>query len=79
MSVNQRATRPAMSLQDLLPGSETPAVTVTGLTEDSRAVVAGDAFVAVRGAAADGHHHIGEAAANGAVVVLCERLVVDGR
>jgi UDP-N-acetylmuramoyl-L-alanyl-D-glutamate--2,6-diaminopimelate ligase len=67
----------AAALQDLLPDCAVPALTITGLTEDSRAVQPGDAFVAVRGAAADGHNHIAEAVANGALAVLCEEPAAD--
>ncbi len=42
------------------------------VTDDSRAVTAGDCFVAVRGVAHDGHHHIADALARGASVVVCE-------
>jgi UDP-N-acetylmuramoyl-L-alanyl-D-glutamate--2,6-diaminopimelate ligase len=45
---------------------------VSGLTEDSRRVVAGDVFVAVRGATADGHAFARDAVDRGAVAVLAE-------
>ncbi len=47
-------------------------VLVTGLTEDSRRLSAGDVFVAVRGAAADGHEFAADAVAKGAPAVLAE-------
>ncbi|MGH8156132.1 MAG: Mur ligase domain-containing protein, partial [Rhodanobacteraceae bacterium] len=65
-----------MRLGTLLAGIATPErgdIVVSGLTQDSRAVRAGDAFVALAGAQ---HHGIEFAAAAvdaGAVVVLAER------
>jgi UDP-N-acetylmuramoyl-L-alanyl-D-glutamate--2,6-diaminopimelate ligase len=46
--------------------------TIGGLTDDSRDVTAGDAFVAVRGTEADGHSFIDMAVDNGARFVVCE-------
>ncbi len=46
---------------------------IRGLSADSRAVSAGDAFAAYPGANADGRRHIQEALARGAVAVLWER------
>lgn len=45
---------------------------------DSRAVKAGDVFVAVRGATADGHQFIDKAIENGAVAVVYSNGVVTG-
>jgi len=45
---------------------------IDGLTDDSRAVTADDAFVAVRGTEADGHSFIDMAVDNGARLVVCE-------
>ena len=51
-----------------------PTGTVTGkVTLDSRAVAAGDLFVAVAGERADGHDFLAAAAAAGAVAALCSR------
>ncbi len=47
---------------------------VSGLTLDSRKVEQGFAFVAVRGALADGHNYIDKAISLGASVVVCETL-----
>jgi UDP-N-acetylmuramoyl-L-alanyl-D-glutamate--2,6-diaminopimelate ligase len=44
-----------------------------GIRIDSRAVGAGDIFVAVRGTACDGHDFIAQAAVNGAKYVVCEK------
>jgi UDP-N-acetylmuramoyl-L-alanyl-D-glutamate--2,6-diaminopimelate ligase len=49
------------------------AVTVRGLTEDSRAVHEGDLFVAVGGAHVDGHAFVGRAALAGAAAAIVER------
>ncbi len=49
------------------------ALPVAGVTADSRAVKAGDVFVAVRGTASDGHDFVADAVRRGAVVVVGER------
>ena len=41
---------------------------------DSRMVLPGDIFVALKGTVHDGHDHIAEAVAGGASLVLCERV-----
>lgn len=46
---------------------------ITGLTCDSRSVVAGGAFVCITGAAQDGHRYAADAVAKGAAVIVCER------
>lgn len=48
---------------------------VTGIADDSRAVRQGDLFVAVQGAASDGHEYVPAAVAAGAVAVLAERAI----
>ncbi|MEZ6129881.1 MAG: UDP-N-acetylmuramoyl-L-alanyl-D-glutamate--2,6-diaminopimelate ligase [Planctomycetaceae bacterium] len=78
----------ALNLQRLLPGVDfcahsatgtgTPSVDpvdlfVNGVTADSRQVRPGDVFVAVRGTQSDGHAHIGDAVANGAVAVVVQQ------
>ena len=45
---------------------------ITAITEDSRRVVPGTLFVAVRGTTEDGHRYIGEAVQRGAVAVAGE-------
>ena len=49
-------------------------VAVEALAFDSRKVAAGTAFVAVRGAAGDGHGFIDMAVGKGAVAIICEDL-----
>jgi len=67
----------AYSLASLLHGVEccgpVPGLTVTGLSDDSRAVVPGGVFVAVRGSRVDGHEHIREAVRRGCGCVVAER------
>jgi len=65
-------------LIDLLGGIElsstsVPDVAVAGLCLDSRRIVAGDAFVALRGAAGHGLEHAAQALALGATIVLHSR------
>jgi UDP-N-acetylmuramoyl-L-alanyl-D-glutamate--2,6-diaminopimelate ligase len=61
----------ATTLDALLAGiTDAPALPVTGLALDSRAVGAGDAFVALQGGSRHGLDHAGEAVRRGARVVL---------
>jgi len=50
-------------------------VAVNGVTTDSRQVVAGNLFVALKGPNFDGHDFVATAAADGAVAALCEHAV----
>lgn len=65
-----------MALQDLLEGltDELTAteVTISGLSLDSRSVVPGDLFIALRGYRRDGREFIDEAVARGAQAILVE-------
>jgi UDP-N-acetylmuramoyl-tripeptide--D-alanyl-D-alanine ligase len=54
-----------------------PSVVVTGVCTDTRALVAGQLFVALRGERFDAHDFLPQARAAGAAAVLCERWV-DG-
>lgn len=47
-------------------------IDITGVNIDSRLVVPGDLFIAVRGTQADGHSYISKAIAQGATAILCE-------
>ncbi len=49
-------------------------IAVSGVTSDSRDVVAGALFVAVRGTRSDGHDFIGKSVIAGAHSVICERI-----
>lgn len=49
-------------------------VNVTDVQNDSRKVKDGSVFIAVNGAAADGHQFIDKAIDNGAVAVVCEKI-----
>ena len=68
-----------MKLAELL--RDVPVLDVIGSTEiaiaevrdDSRAVAAGDLFVAIPGLTVDGHHYLAAAAEQGAVAVVVER------
>ena len=60
-----------MRLDELLAGiAAAPPVAVAGLTLDSRAVVKGDAFVALQGGRGHGLEHASEAASRGARAIL---------
>lgn len=69
-----------MRLKDIL--NEVPVKAISGEGErevgkiefDSRKVTQGDAFVAVKGTQVDGHQFIDVAIANGATVVVCEKV-----
>ncbi len=64
---------PPLSLQELLPEcGDLPELSVSGLRLDSRAVEAGEGFVALAGARTHGLLHAAEAVRRGAVVVLSE-------
>jgi len=58
---------------DILSQLEQRGAKISGLSADSRALRAGDAFVAYPGANADGRRYIHDAIARGAVAVLWER------
>ncbi len=68
---------PATTVVDLLSNfmdiSNCPPVSISGLALDSRQVVAGDLFIAVKGTQANGTQYITQAVNNGAVAVLVEQ------
>jgi UDP-N-acetylmuramoyl-L-alanyl-D-glutamate--2,6-diaminopimelate ligase len=55
-------------------GGDPAEVPIRGIAIDSRAVVPGDLFVALRGAQVDAHRHLGEALALGAVALVVEEV-----
>lgn len=69
-----------LALEELVQGYARPpaqSVLVDGLVEDSRQVVPGNGYLALQGAANDGHAFAPDAVAQGAVVVLAERAIDD--
>lgn len=52
-------------------------VVVSGVETDSRAIAAGDLFVALPGERVDGHDYLADAAARGAAAALVQRHVAD--
>jgi UDP-N-acetylmuramoyl-L-alanyl-D-glutamate--2,6-diaminopimelate ligase len=69
-------------LADLAPSlrffDESAERAITGLRHDSRAVEAGDVFVARAGARSNGLEHVSEAIARGAVAVVAQRGAFEG-
>ncbi|MBR1522504.1 MAG: UDP-N-acetylmuramoyl-L-alanyl-D-glutamate--2,6-diaminopimelate ligase [Bacteroidales bacterium] len=67
-----------MRLKDIIKNIEAleivgnPDIEITTLEQDSRKVVPGSLFVAVRGYQSDGHAYIGKAVESGAGAVICE-------
>lgn len=53
------------------------ATTVGGVQLDSRKVLPGHCFIAVKGSNSDGHAHIQMAIDNGAVLIVCEQVPAD--
>ena len=52
-----------------------PAPSFSGVSTDTRTLAAGDLFVALRGEQHDGHHHLDQALAKGAVAAVVEQPV----
>jgi UDP-N-acetylmuramoyl-L-alanyl-D-glutamate--2,6-diaminopimelate ligase len=73
MKVNVKAISTALAERGLLIGvrGELPDE-VTGISDDSRRVVAGDLFIAVRGWNNDGHDYLDAASKRGAVAAIVE-------
>lgn len=57
-----------------LAGDQDGDVSAVSITSDSRDVVPGSLFVAVRGFTSDGHRYIDTAVRNGAIAVICETI-----
>ncbi len=62
-----------MKLKELINNSEFAQLEITGITCDSRAVKAGNAFVCISGSLSDGHQYAASAVEKGAAVVIAER------
>ena len=62
----------SVSLQRLFPEFADPVVQVSGLALDSRQVIPGDLFIALKGAETDGHDFVHEAVRRGAAAIACE-------
>ena len=60
---------------DVLEQMGDPAVSLTAITDDSRAIQAGSLFVAVKGEQVDGHRFISSALTNGAAAVVMQEPV----
>jgi UDP-N-acetylmuramoyl-tripeptide--D-alanyl-D-alanine ligase len=65
----------AATAGEILQGS--PAMTIGGISIDSRKLAAGDFFVAIRGERFDGHQFVGDVLARGASGVLLDTLPGD--
>ncbi|MFY7698033.1 MAG: UDP-N-acetylmuramoyl-tripeptide--D-alanyl-D-alanine ligase [Legionella sp.] len=61
-------------IADLLNCSVKTDALVTGFATDSRKVMPGDLFVAIKGESVDGHAYIADAMTRGAVAILCTKL-----
>ncbi|HEY6687027.1 MAG TPA: UDP-N-acetylmuramoyl-tripeptide--D-alanyl-D-alanine ligase [Propionibacteriaceae bacterium] len=69
----------AMVLGTRLSGPEDGAAVITALTADSRSVIPGALFVALRGVRVDGHDYVAAAAAAGAAASLTRHPVAGAR
>lgn len=69
------------SLGELLPNlaAEVAAIPVTGLALDSRRVLPGDVFLAVKGFVSDGRDYIEDAIARGAIAVIADAPIQGSR
>ncbi len=63
--------------EEITGGIAASDMVVTALTADSRQVVPGSMFVAVRGPVSDGHDYIADAIRGGATAIVCEDFPVD--
>ena len=78
----RRRFREAGLLEETHCGSDAPdpdTLTIDALTDDSRDVESGGAFVAIRGVDADGHSFIDMAVEKGARLVVCEAVPEGAR
>lgn len=63
----------SMSLQRLFADFADPVVQVSGLALDSRQVIPGDLFIALKGSESDGHDFVQEAVRRGAAAIASEK------
>lgn len=63
----------SVPLERLFPHVRDPITQVSGLALDSRQVIAGDLFIALKGTRGDGHDYVDEAIRRGAAAIACER------
>lgn len=68
----------AIITEDIIADFHSTDVPVTMITADSRQVLPGALFVAVRGPVADGHNYIDDAIRAGAVAIVAEELPTTG-
>ena len=62
-----------MHLRKILPNCPVPNLLISGLSDDSRMIEPGEAFIAIKGEVWDGHDFVEDAKQKGAAVILCER------
>ena len=68
-----------MRLEKILPNGPVPNLMISGLSDDSRIIEPGEAFIATKGEVWDGHDFVEDAKRKGAAVILCERPIsIDG-
>ncbi len=63
----------SVPLGRLFPAIGDPVTQVSGLALDSRQVISGDLFIALKGAMSDGHDFVADAIKRGAAAIACER------
>ena len=74
MSLSQQCSISlSVLLADFVVQDNCPNVDIKGMTLDSRQVQAGDLFIAIKGAEADGTAFIPQAIERGAVAILVEK------
>ena len=61
-----------MMLNQIVTEQPVPDIEVVGIKDDSRAVTAGDLFLAVKGESVDGRDYLRDAIRQGAVAAVCE-------
>src|SRR3990172_9048844 len=70
---SQTPMRLSTLLKEIVPTGGLPDVDITGVIADSRRVIAGSLFVALKGGTTDGHRYFVDAAARGAAVLAGEQ------